>query len=366
MKLPKNLIHKAMRRIHNRVDSLVRKVVASHPSMVLPYYFLMNRSFAGEMRSVFFGAVHHKPGDHGNGSSNTYAFRRNIHRLEKGLIMRPRRPVFATQYIESTTAHFDELTQENRDLSQGMETLVDWSRDVLTTYFETIEKGRDATVDAARLCFESACARMSPKQANSKIPFNAEAREFAKVTIDDFEQLAKKRKSIRWFEDRSVPREVIDRALEAARFSPSACNRQPFEVRVYDNPDMISTLASLPGGTAGFYENIPCLLVFVGRLRAFPKERDRHLIYIDASLAAMSLVFGLESQQVGTCIINWPDIPEKETAVAERMGLEQDERVVLMMAAGYPDPKGPVCWSERKPLEEIRSYNRLAPDRSIG
>ncbi|SVE23497.1 uncharacterized protein METZ01_LOCUS476351, partial [marine metagenome] len=33
-------------------------------------------------------------------SENVFLLRRNVHRLEKGLLMRPRRPVFGLKYIE--------------------------------------------------------------------------------------------------------------------------------------------------------------------------------------------------------------------------------------------------------------------------
>jgi nitroreductase len=268
--------------------------------------------------------------------------------------------VFATKFIDATVAYFETLAQEDRRGAQDLEMLYDWSRDVLTSYFEAVEQGNDKGVDKARFRFEAACTVAPSPREERRVPFDAEALEAADISIDDFELMAKNLKSVRWFIERKVERDVIDRAIDAARFSPSACNRQTYEIRVYDDPEMIATLASLPGGTRGFKENFPCLLVFVGRLQAFPQELDRHLIYIDASLAAMSLVFALESQQVGSCIINWPDIPEKEIALSRLMGLKPDERVVMMMAAGYPDPKGGVCWSQRKPLDEIRSYNVLS------
>ena len=37
-------------------------------------------------------------------------------------------------------------------------------------------------------------------------------------------------------QDLKVPREGIDQAMRAAAQSPSACNRQPFEFRVFDDP----------------------------------------------------------------------------------------------------------------------------------
>jgi nitroreductase len=73
-------------------------------------------------------------------------------------------------------------------------------------------------------------------------------------------------------------------------------------------------------GTSGFYENFPCVVVLIGKVRAFPFERDRHVIYFDASLAAMAFQFALEVQGVSSCCINWPDIPERERMMAQTLG----------------------------------------------
>ena len=110
-------------------------------------------------------------------------------------------------------------------------------------------------------------------------------------------------------------------------------------------------------GTAGYHENIPVLIAIVGQLGCYFSERDRHLIYIDGSLAAMSLVYALETLELGTCCINWPDMEDMERQIAAELRLADDERVVMLMAVGYPDPTGMVAFSQKKPLEQIRRYN---------
>ena len=47
-------------------------------------------------------------------------------------------------------------------------------------------------------------------------------------TLSTFYQIIHKRRSIRRFEDRSVPRPILNRVLEAALWAPSAHTRQPW------------------------------------------------------------------------------------------------------------------------------------------
>ncbi len=360
MKLPHPLLSRAFKATKRRVQESIRRTISRREYLVPLYYKIASTAFDGEMKSVHAGQMHHLVGDKGDTVSNTYAFRRNIHRIEKGLSMRPRRPVFGTSYIQNTTAFFDSLVLRLDEGEPGVAELFEWSRDVLGRYFEVVESGIEPAVDAAREQFHGATSVATPKEAVDgvrKIPFADRADGKPSVAYEKFKTLALARKSVRWYKQRPLPRDIIDKAVEVARFAPSACNRQPFEFRVYDDPLMISKIGSLASGASGLYQNYPCLIVLVGRLRAFPKASDRHIIYIDASLAAMSMIFAFETMGIGSCVVNWPDVPDREKAIRTAMGLEPDERVVMMISAGYPDPAGDVCWSERKPVGELRRFN---------
>ena len=173
----------------------------------------------------------------------------------------------------------------------------------------------------------------------------------------DLISLAKRRRSVRWFLPRPVPREMIDAAIEVAGQSPSACNRQPFQFRIFDDPELVQRVVQLPMGTAGYGHNIPVMVVLIGQQRNYFDERDRHLIYIDGSLATMGFVYALEAQGLSSCCINWPDIESREAALGELLGLSGDERAVMCLAVGYPDPEGLVAYSQKKPLGQLRRYN---------
>ena len=59
----------------------------------------------------------------------------------------------------------------------------------------------------------------------------------------EFLELARRRCSVRAFENRPVEAEKIARILEAGRAAPSACNNQPYRFLVLDNPDSIAKLS---------------------------------------------------------------------------------------------------------------------------
>ena len=288
-------------------------------------------------------------------AAHEYLLRRNVHMLEKGLVMRPRRPVFAIEYINATVVTYGAA----RSLFATAPELVDraqlqWAHDVLANYFAVA--GPHKTIEKVRAKWD----RIEPlpdMDARRRWPYRRDLSGAPTVAYEDLLRLAYRRRSVRWYLPKPVPRELIDQAIEVAVLSPSACNRQPFEFRVFDDPDRVLRVASLPKGTRGFVEGVPAFVVIVGRLRAFFSERDRHLIYIDGSLAAMSFALALETLGLSSCFINWPDDPQLEREMAAELNLERDERVVVCLSLGYPDPEGGVPHSEKRPLEWIRRYN---------
>ena len=85
-------------------------------------------------------------------------------------------------------------------------------------------------------------------------------------------------------------------------------------------------------GTSGYSYNIPSIVVVVGDLSSYFSERDRHVIYIDASLAAMTFMLTLETMGLSSCPINWPDIEKLERKMKKKLSLKSYERPVMLIS----------------------------------
>jgi nitroreductase len=224
-----------------------------------------------------------------------------------------------------------------------------------TKYFEVVDQTKPISEAESEFNEFLSNIEYSPEQ---RVPFPRRELGEAPVSPEAIKELAVQRTSTRWFEQREVPREEIDEALEVAIQSPSACNRQSYEFRLYDDPELIDEISSLAIGASRYKDNIPCLAVIVGKQRAYFNDRDKHVIYIDASLSAMAFQFALETQGLASCCINWPAIPRNEKQMEELLNLDCDESVVMLMAIGYPDPDGMIPYSEKKEVGSVVSYNR--------
>ncbi|MDG1164052.1 MAG: nitroreductase family protein [Porticoccaceae bacterium] len=329
------------------VDIRIAMVASTFNWSATLYYFLFNSEFRREMRSVLLARKRFHQSRSGRNLSS-YSLRRNIHRLEKGLIMRPRRPIFAEGYIEETVKYFHKCI----DLQCLSMTELDWCHSVLAEYFSVIRPSD--VIDRARSCFQEINALTSPSPPNNRcIPLAYSDLRPNNVSFDSFKLLCERRHSVRWFKAKPVPKELLDAAIDVAATAPSACNRQPFTFYVFNEPTRAQEIGAIPMGTAGFSQNFQTLVVIVGDLSAYPFEKDRHIIYIDSGLAAMQLQLALETQGLGSCTINWPDIERCERQMALELGLEPFERPVMLIAVGYPLAEGLVPYSAKKTASDI-------------
>lgn len=338
--------------IRQTVDRLLVYLACQNSFLSSLYYTFCSGVFYKEHKAALAGRVKYYRDLQSASNGESVMLRRNIHRLEKGIIMRPRKKVFGSSYIHDTVGAYAHALSVHEPGKPFSETLK-WAHDVLKTYFSVTADSHSGINKAREYFYE-----LPPVPGDlSSRPYHRDMSGGLSVDYSGLLQLAKTRRSVRWYRQQAVPREVTDKAIRIAGLSPSACNRQPFDFRIFDDPEKAQEIAGIAMGTKGFSHNFPGLIVVVGDLSAYFHERDRHNIYIDASLAAMSLIYALEVQGVSSCIINWPEIARKERIITKKLKLETSRRVIMLISIGYPDPRGMVPYSQKKRLDLLRTYN---------
>lgn len=337
------------------VKILILKIKSSPGNVLFPafkssklssslWYFIFSRKFGREHNAVLEGRAAYKRNLKLVGTSSVL-LRRNIHRLEKGLIMKPRRSVFAEKFIEETVDTYAIAIQKGT-LDKYEEK---WITDVLVKYFEVVQDTR--IINSARKKFS---CFFEHKDSDVKfIPYQYKELPETAITYSDFNTLCTRRRSVRWYKQAEVPIELINRAVETASLAPSACNRQPYFFYVSQNKSIAVEIAKCAGGTPGWAENIPRIIVVIGDLSAYQNEKDRHLIYIDSSLAAMQLMLSFETLGLSTCCINWPDVESSERKLQNILKLESYKRPIMLISVGYAEGEGGIAYSQKKKPDEL-------------
>jgi nitroreductase len=177
-----------------------------------------------------------------------------------------------------------------------------------------------------------------------------------------FMELVAMRESTRKYSAKPVPREIIDRCLEAARLAPSACNSQPWSFIVVDDEEKKNEIVdkAMAGIYAmnNFVRTAPVVIVVItehSKYIARLGQMFRHLKYnlIDIGIACDHLTLQAAELGVGTCWLGWFD--EKE--LKKILGLPKSTKIDVLLSMGYPENETlPPRPKLRKSLDEIRQY----------
>ena len=262
-----------------------------------------------------------------------FRLRRNVHRLEKGLIMKDRRKVFGLDYIEELV---NIIVSGNIDLDDKQ---YHWALEVINEYFQVTESNDLRYVSAKHKFFEGIKYDFKSKY----LPYNKTESYNLNPKLNDL----MRKKSVRWYCDKEIDRKLIYDAIENASLTPSSCNRQPFRYIVITDKKKAVEVAKISGGTLGWADNIPCLVVVVASQRILNSLDDYLSPTVDASLSIMPFILSLYENKISSCIINWVGTKKRYKEISSLINIQKHERVVTSISLGYADQNEKVAFSKR-------------------
>jgi nitroreductase len=198
--------------------------------------------------------------------------------------------------------------------------------------------------------------------------------------LDKFYGEVNKRRTVREFSDRPVPRDIIEQALMAAGTAPSGANLQPWHFAVVSgaatkrkiraaaeieerefyehraSPEWLSALEPL--GTDDkkpFLETAPYLIaVFLQKYGRLPDGRKvKHYYPVESTgLAAGILITALHMAGL-VCLTHTPSPMKFLNEILDR---PLSERPFLLLVTGYPAEGATVPDISRKSLAEFASF----------
>jgi nitroreductase len=169
--------------------------------------------------------------------------------------------------------------------------------------------------------------------------------------MNDVLNLLKSRRSIRKYKKQPVEEEKIEKCLEAARWAPSASNRQPWEFIIVKNENTRKKLSNVhPYGK--FVADSPVVFIPLSN----PILHDKYHLS-DTALATLQYMIQAHSLGLGTC---WAGVYKTsfEQDIKEMLGVPNYLHVVGLVATGYPD-ESPT--RTRRIMETIVHHEKYQP-----
>jgi len=161
----------------------------------------------------------------------------------------------------------------------------------------------------------------------------------------------KKRQSVRSYQDKEIPEDVLQQVLEAGRLAPSAKNTQSWKFIVVKDKDLRKKLVPACKNQE-FVEEAPVVIAGCGTDPDYVMSNGEHAYSIDLAIALDHMSLEAASLGLGTCWIG----AFYQDQVKEILGVPKDVRIVNLLTLGYPKKLG--TKTERKPLSEIICYDK--------
>lgn len=277
-----------------------------------------------------------------------YIIKVQTHGIEKGLSFRTPKEAFGVPKI---LVLIDNIKQYIQYPKLNRETINE-SLNVISTYINKF-KG-------------------NPKIADVENGMNDILQKFGKIaecqagtiTIDkklvdeainiDYPKFIKARHSYRYF-TKDVNIEQIKEALEIARYTPTACNRQPQNVHIYKGNEMEQVL-TIQHGALGFINEMSYCILITADMRAYSKV-ELYQAYVDGGLYAMNLLNALHSTGLGTIPLTCGHLQGSGRKQLAPFGIEEYECPILIIGIGGREERAEVNVSPRKDYNEYTKFH---------
>lgn len=167
------------------------------------------------------------------------------------------------------------------------------------------------------------------------------------------------RRSIRKYQEKPIPHEVMEEIIKEASFAPSWKNSQVVRYVVVENPELKSKIAN--DAVLGFTYNTGTIehavaLVVVTMIQgrsgyerdgSFTTSKEDRWEMFDAGIATQTFCLAAHEKGIGSVIMGIFD----EAKVGELINIEEGRKVAALVAVGYPaeTPEAP----KRKTVEDL-------------
>lgn len=194
-----------------------------------------------------------------------------------------------------------------------------------------------------------------------------------------FYELTKKRRSLRFFSDKPVPKEVIENVILAAGTAPSGANNQPWSFCVVSNPEIKATIRKAaeeeeytnyhgrmserwieklePFKTnwhKPFLETAPYLIVVFRRIFEMIDGEKQNNYYVNESVGLATGILLSAINNAG--LVSLTHTPSPLNFLAKILNRPENEKPYLLIPVGFPTEDAVVPDLKKKSLEEIAFF----------
>ncbi|MBX7094178.1 MAG: nitroreductase family protein [Flavobacteriales bacterium] len=197
--------------------------------------------------------------------------------------------------------------------------------------------------------------------------------------VDSYLELMQKRRSVRHFSDKEVPRSIIEKIIQTAGTAPSGANKQPWTFCIIENAELKKQIREMaeeeekasysgrmseewlrdlePLGTdweKPFITTAPYIIVVFKKVYDLVDSEKRNNYYVNESvgLACGFLLSAIHNAG----LVSLTHTPSPMNFLSKALNRPENERPFLLIPIGYPAEEAMVPDIKRKNLNEIAVF----------
>ncbi|HOK57239.1 MAG TPA: nitroreductase family protein [bacterium] len=147
----------------------------------------------------------------------------------------------------------------------------------------------------------------------------------------EFEDVIKTRRSIRSYNKKEIPEDILKKIFEGTRVAPSGNNKQPWYFIVVKDKDKKSKIAKYSYNQS-FIAEADCVVICCGKKYPNPYEPLKDNCYlVDVTIAIDHLILTARNYGVGSCWVG-AFYPEP---IKKLLKIPQDIDILMIVPLGY-------------------------------
>jgi len=182
---------------------------------------------------------------------------------------------------------------------------------------------------------------------------NCNANIYFQYSADNFDLFSDSRHSVRHFNGEMVPLEEIREVVRIAKNAPSVCNRQSVNIKLVNDHALTQKVLKIQNGMNVTAHTVNQLILVTSNINSFVSEVERNQMFIDGGIFLQNLLYALHHHKIAACALNWSKPFFYDKRIKKLLKLNPAERVIAVVAIGYPPDEFKIPFSKRKETSEI-------------
>lgn len=157
------------------------------------------------------------------------------------------------------------------------------------------------------------------------------------------------RRSIREYKDNPIPKEALEKIVDAARFAPTARGVEPWEFIIVTKQDTLRKIADMADNGRFICGAGACIAVFC---------KDTKYYLEDGCAATQNILIAATFLGIASCWVAGDKKPYCRE-VADLLNVPESFKLVSLIALGYPQKEEDFKVVDKRRLEDIIHWERF-------